>query len=252
MMDRERLPTKLKNDAILEAVVEIRFEPDPSLVPEIFIGRFADHKDLSGFKHARLASADIPAQIRKADPHLRYLPSIEMTSPDGGKVLRIGPQSVAYSRRAPYPGWTESFANELRNVVDHLYQVAPAVPVSRLGLRYVNALKFDKHGIKGIGDLAIGISVNKNPLSDHLNLNFKTSVGSDFETITRIASIDLAEGIIPENSTVIIDIDVYTGTTFRATDVTEVQAWIVEAHDYEKDAFFTVLGEENMERLREK
>ena len=27
MMDRDRLPTKLKNDAILEAVVEIRFEP---------------------------------------------------------------------------------------------------------------------------------------------------------------------------------------------------------------------------------
>jgi uncharacterized protein (TIGR04255 family) len=252
MMDRDRLPTKLKNDAILEAVVEIRFEPDPSLVSEIFIGRFADNKAMSGFRHARLASADIPAQIRRVDPNLRYLPSIEMTSPDGGKVLRIGPQSVAYIRRAPYPGWTESFGNELRNVVDHLYQVAPAVPVSRLGLRYVNALKSDEHGIKGIEDLAIGVSVNKQPLSHHLNLNFKTGVGSDFETITRIASIDLAEGTIPENSTVVVDIDVYTRSTFRTTDVNDVQKWIVEAHTCEKVAFFDVLGEENTERLREK
>jgi uncharacterized protein (TIGR04255 family) len=250
-MEKDRLPTKLKNDAILEAVVEIRFEPDPSLVPEIFIGRFADNKDLSGFRHARLASADIPAHIRQADPNLRYLPSIEMTSPDGRKVLRIGPQSVVYSRRAPYPGWTESFGNELRNVVDHLYQVAPAVPVSRLGLRYVNALTSDKHGIKGIGDLAIRVSVNKQALSDHLNLNFKTGVGSDFETITRIASIDLAEGVIPDNSTVIVDIDVYTRSAFRTADVNDVQKWIVEAHDCEKEAFFGVLGEENTERLRE-
>jgi hypothetical protein len=45
---------------------------------------------------------------------------------------------------------------KLRNVVDHLYQVATAVPVSRLGLRYVNALKSDKHGIKGLQDPAIG------------------------------------------------------------------------------------------------
>ena len=119
-------------------------------------------------------------------------------------------------------------------------------------MRYVNALKSDKHGIKGIGDLAIGVSINRKPLSDHLNLNFKSGVGGNFETITRIASIDMAEGIIPENSTVIVDIDVYTGSTFRANDVTEVRTWIVQAHEHEKDAFFAVLGEENMERLREK
>lgn len=251
-MDRDRLPIKLKNDAILEAVVEVRFEPDPSLVPEIFIGRFADNKALTDFRPARLTSADIPARIRQVDPNLRYLPSIELTSPNGGKVLRIGPQSVAYIRRAPYPGWDNSFGDELRNVVGHLYQVAPAVPVSRLGLRYVNALKSDKHSVRGITDLAIGISIDKQPLSDHVNLNFKTGVGSDFETMTRIASIDLAEGTIPENSTVIVDIDVYTCSTFRTTNVNDVQKWIVEAHDCEKAAFFRVLGKENTERLREK
>jgi hypothetical protein len=53
---------------------------------------------------------------------------------------------------------------KLRDVVDHLYQVATAVPVSRLGLRYVNALKSDKHGIKGLRDPAIGVSVNKQSL----------------------------------------------------------------------------------------
>ena len=53
-------------------------------------------------------------------------------------------------------------------------------------------------------------------------------------------------------STVIVDIDVYTRGTFRTTDVNDVQKWIVEAHSCEKEAFFSILGEENTERLREK
>jgi uncharacterized protein (TIGR04255 family) len=250
--DRDRLPTKLKNDAILEAILEARFEPDPSLVPEIFIGRFADNAGWSGFRHARMASADIPAPIRQVDPNLRYLPSIELTSPDGGRVLRIGPQVVAYSRRGVYPGWDTSFGAELQAVVEHLYRVLPEVRVRRLGLRYVNAMKSDMHGIRSIGDLAIKVSVGDHVLSNSLNVNFKTNVGTDFETMTRIASIDLAEGIVPETATAIIDIDVYTSGAFTTDDVSAVKKWVVEAHDYEKIAFFDVLGEENTERLREK
>ena len=155
--DEDNLPAKLKHDAIVEAVVEVRFELDSSFVPEIFIGRFADNAPWRSFRPARLVTADIPARLRQTDPTLRYMPSIEMTSQDGGIVLRIGPSSVAYIRRAPYPGWTNSFGNELRNVVERLYQVAPAVPVTRLGIRYVNALRSDLHVIKGIGDLAISV-----------------------------------------------------------------------------------------------
>ena len=96
------------------------------------------------------------------------------------------------------------------------------------------------------------VSVDRQSLSDHLNLNYKTGVGSDFETMTRIASIDLAEGIVPENASVIVDIDVYTRGDFRSTEVNDVQRWIIDAHAHEKVAFFKVLGKVNTERLREK
>ena len=146
-----------------------------------------------------------------------------------------------------------AFGAELRAVVDHLFRVIPTVTVSRLGLRYVNALKSDVHGIRSIADLAIKVSVGDQVPSDSMNLNFKTNVGTDFETMSRIASVDLAEGIIPENATVIVDIDVYTGgITITANDVGAVNNWVAEAHDYEKVAFFSVLGEDNTERLREK
>jgi hypothetical protein len=70
--------------------------------------------------------------------------------------------------------------------------------------------------------------------------------------MSRIASADMAEGVIPENATVIVDIDVYTRPAFTTNDVAAVKKWATEAHIYEKQAFFTVLGVENSERLREK
>ena len=252
MTDRDGLPTKLQNDAILEAGLEIRFGLDPAIVSEIFIGRFADSPAWREFRHARLQSADIPEQLRRLDPNLRYLPSIEVTSQDGGTVLRIGPQSVLYARRGHYPGWEGGFGPELRDVSDQLYRVLPACSVERLGLRYVNALRSDLHGIGSVRDLAINIAVGEQPLDKSLNLNFKTNVGSEFETMTRIASIDLAEGAIPDNARVVVDIDVYTTGTFAASDSGEVKNWIEKAHEYEKIAFFKVLGGENTARLRER
>lgn len=244
------LPKKLKDDAILEALLEIRFEPAPSLVFEIILGRFADSDAWREFKQARLPTADIPAPIRRADPNLRYQPSIELVSPDGAISVRVGPQVVIYSRRGSYPGW-DVFGSELEKIADHLYRVIPTAHVSRIGLRYINALRSDLHGINDVGDLDISISVAGEKLSKSLNLNFKSNVGTNLETMSRIASIDLAEGSIPENATMIIDIDVYTGQSFAAKTVDDVKAWVRKAHETEKQSFFKVLGKEATERLRE-
>jgi uncharacterized protein (TIGR04255 family) len=250
-MNEGRLPKKLKHDAILEAILEIRFDPAPSIVPEIFMGRFADRTEWSGFRYARLAAADMPAAMRSFDPILRYQPSIEMTSPDGGRALRFGPQVVQYSRRGVYPLWENGFANELSSVVEQLYQVMPGANVRRLGLRYVNALRSDLHGINDVSGMAMKIVVAGHTLTNQLNLNFKTNPNTDFETMSRIASADLAEGAIPENATVIVDIDVYTSASFAASSADVVKDWVNEAHDCEKRAFFNVLGAEATNRLRE-
>lgn len=245
-----KLPTKLKNDAILEAVLEIRFEPDPNLVAEILFGRFADVPEWREFKQVRLPTADIPAPIRRADPNLRYHPSVELVSTDGGLSVRIGPQVIAYSRRGDYPGWNV-FGAELTKVVDSLYRILPNAQVSRLGLRYINALRSDVHGINNISDLDIAIAVAGSNVTSSLNLNFKTDVNSNHEAMSRIATVDLAEGSIPDNASVIVDIDVYTGRSFSTRAIEDVKSWVIAAHQKEKESFFKVLGEKATQRLRE-
>ncbi|MEW9838616.1 TIGR04255 family protein [Mesorhizobium marinum] len=244
------LPKKLKSDAIVEAVLELRFEPDSSSVPEIIFGRFADVEVWRGFKQARLPTADIPAPIRRADAGLRYQPSIELVSPEGSVSIRIGPQVIAYSRRSNYPGWGV-FSDELQTVAKHLYRVIPNVHVSRIGLRYVNALRSDIHGINNFFDMDITVCVAGEDLKSSLNLNFKSTVSASLESMSRIASADFAQGSIPEKTTVIVDIDVYTKSSFSAQNVDDVIECIEDAHDKEKEQFFKVLGKEATDRLRE-
>ena len=243
------LPRKLKTDAILEAVLEVRFEPDPNLVPEILFGRFADVDEWRGFKQVRLPTADIPAPIRRADPALRYQPSVELVSADGGVSVRIGPQVIAYSRRGHYPGW-EVFGAELARSVDRLFRILPNANVRRLGLRYINAVRSDAHGISSVADMDISIAVAGSSVTSSLNLNFKTDVNTNHEAMSRIATVDLAEGFIPDNATIIVDIDVYTGKSFSTQSIEEVKSWIDAAHQKEKERFFKVLGQRATQRLR--
>ena len=112
-------------------------------------------------------------------------------------------------------------------------------------------MRSDAHGIGSIDDIALSISVADDRLSNSLNLNFKLHVGTEFETMSRIASVDLAEGNVPENTTVIVDVDVYTSKNYSTRDADSVKKWVFEAHDKEKECFFIVLGNEATERLRE-
>ena len=100
-------------------------------------------------------------------------------------------------------------------------------------------------------DVTQEISVSDGKLSNGLNLNFKSNIGTNFETMSRIASADMAAGNIPEHATIVVDIDVYTGEGFSVRDADSVKKWIIEAHDKEKESFFSVLGKEATERLRE-
>ena len=172
------LPNKLKHDAIVEAVFDVRFEAEPSLVAEVLFGRFADTPEWSSFIQRRLPTADIPAAMRRADPNLRFLPAIELVHPEGRQIVRVT-ELLTYARRAPYLGWDATFGKEIERVVDVLFKVVPQIAVTRLGLRYINALRSDLHGISGFEKLNLNITVDGETLTRRLNLNYTVPVLDD-------------------------------------------------------------------------
>src|SRR5215216_8126973 len=72
-MTTQPLPTKLRKEPLVDAVFEIRFSasiPATSVLPGFFFAKLGTPQ----WKVDRLPVADLPSQIRSADPNLRYQP----------------------------------------------------------------------------------------------------------------------------------------------------------------------------------
>src|SRR4051812_17635047 len=104
------LPDRIEPDAIVEALVEFRFEHTE--LSELVLGRLVDLPCWEGFEQARLPTADIPQPIRDADPNLRYQPLIELRNSNGSRTAKIGGHVLSYHVTGAYPGWT-TFQREI-------------------------------------------------------------------------------------------------------------------------------------------
>jgi uncharacterized protein (TIGR04255 family) len=243
------IPLKLKHDAIVEAIFEMRFQMAP--IPEIFFGRIAEHSPWKSFVQRRMALYEIPGVVRQADPNLRYAPVFEMISNQKDRLVRVGPQVLSYHRLAPYVGWGK-FKVELEDAIAGLFKTMDGIKVERLGLRYTNALRPDLHGIRSISDLDLRLEIAGKSISDNVNVNFTEIFGDSLCTV-RVATPQFVQGPgLPSGTSVYIDVDVYTGESVRMLTQNDTRAWIEMAHDSEKQQFFSLLPPQRIEVLRER
>ena len=68
---------------------------------------------------------------------------------------------------------------------------------------------------------------------------------------TRISTKEFVQGNIPPDTTVYIDLDVFTNDGFRSSDIEDVKNWISDSHEYEKREFFHLFDSGTIERLKE-
>jgi uncharacterized protein (TIGR04255 family) len=245
----KRIPERLKHDAIVEAILEIRF--DTSTIPEVLIGRLADYGDWKEFKQHRLPAYEIPEPVRQLDANLRFTPIFELRDEPGNRAVRIGSKVLSYHQRAPYVGWSK-FKPELINAVDGLFQTTPGITVKRLGFRYVNALRSDLHRIRSISDLDLRIAVEGNALGGSVNLNYYAEIDDETRCIVRVASKEFVTGATPESTSVVADVDVFTKEPFKTKDSEAVKTWLEVAHSGEKREFFRLLSQDTINLLTEK
>lgn len=246
--EAKSIPAKLKHDAIVEALFEIRFEM--TTIPEVFFGRLAEYAPWKGFTQAPMPAYNIPAALRQADPNLRYQPVFALVE-GAERAVRIGPQVLSYHRRMPYVGWAK-FKPELEEVIAGVFEKADGLRVERLGLRYLNALRTDVHGIKSISDLNLKLEIAGERVSGNANVNFTTGDSSDTVCTVRIATTEFIQGDLPANTSVYVDVDVFTKKGFETKDEAVVKDWIEAAHTKEKEQFFRLLTDATIESLKEK
>jgi uncharacterized protein (TIGR04255 family) len=243
------VPKKLKRDSIVEAIFEIRFEAQA--IPEIVFGRFADNEKWAGWQQRELPAYQIPAQLRNLDPNLKYAPILELGQPNKTYLLRFGPSVVSCHQQAPYSGWAD-FKPELSSVISTLFAATRGqLLVKRLGLRYLNALRPQLHYVGSIKDLDMQFVVSEGPVTDSLNINYTVRVGNNTSCTVRVATKDFVQGALPEDTSVYLDIDVFTDDGFSTSDEGLVREWIEFAHTQEKAEFFHLFTQELVDKLKE-
>lgn len=245
------IPAKLKNDAIVEALVELRFDMPTGSLPEIFFATLARNPAWKEFEQRMLPSFYIPPVVRQSDENLRYHPFLELTAPDKGCTVRVGPQVLSYHRLAPYVGW-DKFQVELKDFVNWVFSQINDLTVRRMGLRYMNALRTDLHGINSVLDLDLRLTVADERVSGNVNVNFTNAVSGDTLCTVRIATPEFIQGAVPPKTSVYVDVDVFTKEGFRSTNQDDVIAWIKNAHTAEKEHFFRLLTDQTIGELKEK
>jgi uncharacterized protein (TIGR04255 family) len=242
-----KLPQQLNPDAILEALLEIRFDA-PTILPEVLFGRLAEYAAWKDWQQLRLPPYEVPAPLREANPTLRFAPIFELTKAELHRSVRIGPRVMSYHVVAPYPGWTV-FQSEINQVVDELFARAKDLRVVRLGLRYINALTPDRHFISSAGDLALVVMVSDDVQTGSMNLNYNVMVRNDTMCTVRVATKDFVQGPVPNSTTVLVDVDVATVDPFTTQDAGVIKSWAVVAHEKEKEEFFHLLTAESIDKL---
>jgi uncharacterized protein (TIGR04255 family) len=155
---------------------------------------------------------------------------------------------LSYHQLAPYVGW-ELFRPALWAAIEGLFQKVDGLIVRRLGLRYINAIRSDIHSICSVADLDVMMSVADQPISSNVNLNFTTEISQTTLCTVRVATSDFVQGNLPNTTSAMVDVDVYTKESYRTSDVEEVKRWLEMAHDNEKKQFFQLLTEDSIEAL---
>lgn len=242
------IPQRLKNDAIVEVVFEVRF--DTTTLSEVLFGRLADYGPWNAFEQRHMPALEFPSSLREVDPTLRYQAVFELADVAEHRAVRIGQHVLSYHRTAPYVGWAR-FQPELNELVAALFAKADGLAITRLGFRYINALRTDLHGIRRLSDLDLTFTIAHEVVGGSVNVNFTTSLSDNTQCTVRIATADLVQGALPPTTSILADVDVFTKASFKTTEEKTVKDWIELAHTMEKEQFFRLLTLETIDALKE-
>ncbi len=111
----------------------------------------------------------------------------------------------------------------------------------------MNALRPDAHTIRSVSDLDPKLIIAGDDVLGNVNINFTTDLSDETQVTVRIATHEFVQGDLPANTSVFVDVDVFTKDNFRTKDPNIVKGWVEFAHAKEKEQFFRLLPQPTIE-----
>lgn len=231
----EKLPAKVGNCPIIDALIEIRFET--TLVRSAVFGVI--YSSIMGEYPGRVINLPIlqlPEQIRDVDPNLKFKPLYRI---EGERfIVQIGPDVLCISSKIPYVGWRD-FAQHSCEVIRKIISSSIIKRVVRIGHRYVNFFEGDITNC-----LTMSFSMTEGYDVENILIRSEVKDGEFIDTLQYSNNATYkAEQSPDEQHGSLIDIDV-----FREYDndcfISNVEEEINKAHSCGKKLFFSLLKPE--------
>lgn len=129
-----KLPKRIENSPIVDALIEIRFETN--IFKSAVFGLIYQEimTDYPG-QVTQLPILQLPEQIREQDPNLQFKPEYRIENEKF--IIQIGRDVLCISSKIPYIGW-DAFSNHAVYIISKLTNKGIIKRVSRLGHRYIN------------------------------------------------------------------------------------------------------------------
>ena len=224
-----KLPKLIEPCPILEASVELRF--DPKIHPSAVFGMIYNTLQAEFPKVESLPILQLPEPLRLADPNLRYAPHYKIYN--DSFVVQIGPTVIAISTIPKYLGW-DLFSQKIFEIIEKIESLRIINGIIRIGIRYVNFF-----------DINIFNNINISVCISSKNIDYRnTAIRTEIENGAYKSTLQIANNI-PQLSKVgsIIDIDTHINTGLNDF-FSKKRDLINDGHIIEKELFFSLLSED--------
>lgn len=246
-MKIDKLPVKLSAEPLVDAVCEIRFTsiaPASSILPGLLF------KELGGGKSLTLEplpASQIPTEMRQADPMLRVAPLMRLLWENFS--IGIGESTVSVSISGSYPGWS-MFKPAITRVMSSAIRSGIIQSVDRYSIKYVDIMP---SGLgQSVGGLDLSLRIGAYQLTNEVaHVRVEVPDGSYIHIIQAITKAEAKLQNQEKRSGSLIDVDtISTGfDPAPETFLSNLSAYLDDAHARNKRIFFECLAEETLQNL---
>jgi uncharacterized protein (TIGR04255 family) len=237
-----KLPSALKRDTILEAIFELRFEPEPPNEAVFGVVYPIMTKKFQGLNHIVLPASQLPDAVRNNDIQFKYQPLNRLQGE--GLSISIGPRVIIFSILKPYIGWSK-WKPSILEILNNLSAEHVIKNVERTGLRYLNFIENDVFPLIN-GEVKM-IDNTVKPVSTSVRTEMLEGEYIKILQLANNASIN-EKGQIKSGS--VIDIDIARNKKVKNYDFKiNLETILEKSHSMAKQLFFDILKEDFLKLL---
>lgn len=240
-------PKRLGRSPLLEALVELRFEPATPTAGDLLPGLLYPavkewHADVTV---TPLPDAALARAIRERSQELMYKPSHRLMG--GSNALQLGNRVISVST-TEYLGWPQ-FKGMVESLLSNLRRTGFVKTPERFSLKYINVIP-STEAERQLALVDLRIEIAGGPPSDKGFMLRIERVDEGFVTIIQVAPNAIAKSSITAQEVhgLLIDLDTVRGAL--PNDFLNSPGELLEkAHAITKYNFFSLLTKSTLERL---